>query len=99
MPHTRSLTTYLLTNSKDTKIVSGTILDDLSYHFMMFIVPNLSKKKSKPKVIKCRHYTKAKMDSFKCDLQNTNWQSVTSTTNVNSCYDQFWKIYSDHSWA
>ena len=92
---THSLIDHILTNSKDTNIVSGTIVDDLSDHFMTFIVPNLSKKKSKPKVIKRRHYTKANMDSFKRDLQNTNWQSVTSTTDVNSCYDQFWKIYSD----
>ena len=85
---------HILTNSKDINITSGSIVDDISDHFMTFISPNLSRQKSKPKLIKTRHYSKANMDSFKRDLQQTNWEPVTSTNNVDTCYDQFWKIYS-----
>ena len=92
---TASLIDHILTNSKDTNIVSGTIVDDLSDHFMTFILPNLSRHKSKPRIIKRRHYTKTNIDSFKQDLQQTNWDQVTLTNDVNSCYDEFWKIYSN----
>ena len=85
---------HILTNSKDSNITSGSIVDDISDHFMTFISPNLSRQKSKPKLIKTRHYSKVNMDSFKRDLQQTNWEPVTSTNNVDTCYDQFWKIYS-----
>ena len=92
---TASLIDHILTNSKDTNIVSGTIVDDLSDHFMTFILPNLSRHKSKPRIIKRRHYTKTNIDSFKQDLQQTNWDQVTLTNDVNSCYDEVWKIYSN----
>ena len=62
---------------------------------MTFISPNLTKLKSKPKAIKHQLYSKANFDSFKRDLQQTNWASVTSTIDVDSCYDQFWKIYTN----
>ena len=62
---------------------------------MTFILPNLSRHKSKPRIIKRRHYTKTNIDSFKQDLQQTNWDQVTLTNDVNSCYDEFWKIYSN----
>ena len=90
-----SLIDHILTNCKDLNFSSGSIIDDISDHFMTFISPNLTKQKSKPKAIKRRLYTKANFDSFKRDLQQTDWAPVTLTNDVDSCYDQFWKIYTD----
>ena len=90
-----SLIDHIFTNCKDLNFISGSIIDDISDHFMTFISPNLTKLKSKPKAIKRRLYSKANFDSFKRDLQQTNWASVTSTIDVDSCYDQFWKIYTN----
>ena len=90
-----SLIDHILTNSRDSNITSGSIIDDISDHFMTFISPNLTRLKSKPKTIKCRQYSKTNIDSFKRDLHDTNWASVTSTNDVDSCYDQFWKIYTN----
>ena len=90
-----SLIDHIFTNSKDSNIISGSIIDDLSDHFMTFLSPNLSRQKTKPKTIKCRHYSKANVDLFKRDLNMTNWDPVTMTNDVDSCYDQFWKIYTD----
>ena len=75
--------------------MSGSIVDDLSDHFMTFIQPNWTRSKSKPKIIKRRLYTTSKLNDFKRDLQLTNWDTVTATIDVDSCYDQFWKIYTD----
>ena len=86
---------HILMNCKDTNIISGSIIDDISDHFMTFISPNLYRQKSKPRIIKRRLYSKNNLNSFKLDLQLTNWDPVTRTNNVDECYDQFWKIYSE----
>ena len=49
-----SLIDHILTNSKALTITSGTIIDDISDHFMTFIQPSLHRNKSKPKPIKRR---------------------------------------------
>ena len=90
-----SLVDHILMNCKDTNITSGSIIDDISDHFMTFILPVLTRHKSKPKLIKRRQYSKTNIDAFKRDLQYTNWDPVTSTNDVDECYDQFWKIYND----
>ena len=90
-----SMIDHILMNCKDTNIISGSIIDDISDHFMTFISPNLSRQKSKPRFIKRRLYSKNNLNSFKRDLQLTNWDPVTRTNNVDECYDQFWKIYSE----
>ena len=89
-----SLIDHILTNCKATVMTSGTIVDDLSDHFMTFFQPNLSRLKTKPKCMKKRLYTTAKLDDFKRDLQSINWKPVTDMTDVDTCYDQFWQIYS-----
>ena len=90
-----SLIDHIFTNNKDPNIISGSIIDDISDHFMTFLSPNLSRLKTKPKTIKQRLYNKTNLDSFKRDLNTTNWDPVTSTNDVDTCYDQFWKIYTD----
>ena len=89
-----SLIDHILTNCKATVMTSGTIVDDLSDHFMTFFQPNLTRLKTKPKCMKKRLYTTAKLDDFKRDLQSINWKPVTDMTDVDTCYDQFWQIYS-----
>ena len=90
---TPSLIDHILTNNKGTELVTGSIVDDLSDHFMTFIQPNLTKLKSKPKVIKKRQYSKTNLDSFKRDLHQASWEDVTITEDVNLCYEKFWKIF------
>ena len=90
-----SLIDHIFTNNKDPNIISGSIIDDISDHFMTFLSPYLSRLKTKPKTIKRRLYNKTNLDSFKRDLNTTNWDPVTSTNDVDTCYDQFWKIYTD----
>ena len=88
-----SLIDHILTNSETNQITSGTIIDDLSDHFLTFLKPNLQKLRSKPKTIKCRQYTKTNLDKFKYDLQQLTWDNVLDTDNVDTCYDIFWDHY------
>ena len=44
-----SLIDHIFTNNKDLNIISGSIIDDISDHFMTFLSPNLSRLKTKPK--------------------------------------------------
>ena len=47
-----SLIDHILTNNKSTHLTSGTIIGDISDHFLTFLQPDLQKYRSKPKVIK-----------------------------------------------
>ena len=88
-----TLIDHILTNSKNMTINSGTLINDISDHFITYIQPNLSRTKTKPDIIKKRQYNKTNLDNFKTNLQNINWDDVTMTTTVDECYDKFWDIY------
>ena len=51
-----SLIDHILSNNKATSITSGTIICDISDHFITFLQPNIQKNKSKPSIIKKRNY-------------------------------------------
>ena len=89
-----SLIDHILTNSRSNVLTSGSIIEDISDHFITFLQPNIQKSKSKPLTVKHRIYSKTNLENFKRDLYNTNWEKVTNSTEVNTCYDEFWAIYS-----
>ena len=88
-----SMIDHILCNCKMTKLVSGTIIEDISDHFVTFIQPNLSKHKTKPLNIKQRLYTQHNLDRFKTDLQQLTWNDVLATTDVDNCYNALWDNY------
>ena len=89
-----SLIDHILTNSKSNILTSGSIIEDISDHFITFLQPNIQKSKSKPLKVKHRIYSKANLENFKRDLYLTNWEDVSNSTDVNTCYDKFWSVYS-----
>ena len=89
-----SLIDHILTNNKSTHLTSGTIIGDISDHFLTFLQPDLQKYRSKPKVIKRRLYNKNNLDKFKIDLQRLSWDDVLETEDVDTCYEKFWGHYS-----
>ena len=88
-----SLIDHILSNNKTSSLTSGTIIEDISDHFITFIQPNIQKNKSKPTVVKRRIYSKDNLNNFKRDLYNTNWDDVTNCNDVNNSYDKFWDKY------
>ena len=49
-----SLIDHILTNCKSTEITSGTLVEEISDHFVTFLAPNLRKTKTKPPTVKKR---------------------------------------------
>lgn len=90
-----SLIDHIITNSKCNSINTGSVIDDLSDHFVVFVQPGLSGAKSKPKSVKKRNFCQVNLDSFKNALSALDWQAVTSLTDVNLSYETFWKMYND----
>ena len=88
-----TLIDHILTNSKTNTLTSGSIIEDISDHFITFLQPNILKCKSKPLKVKHRIYSKTNLENFKRDLYQTNWDEVINTTDVNDCYEKFWSIY------
>ena len=85
-----SLIDNILTNSKTTRLTSGSLVDDMSDHFMTFLQPALSKVKSKPKIVKSRTMNTVNINRFKTALSSLNWNNVLNSNDVDDCYDSFW---------
>ena len=89
-----TLIDHVLTNSKITNLNSGSIIEDISDHWITFCQPCLSKFKTKPKAVKSRLINKENLERFKVNLQNVNWDDVTSCQDTDDCYEKFWALYS-----
>ena len=73
---------------------SGSIIEDISDHWITFCQPCLSRAKTKPKSVKSRQISKDSLERFKANLQNVNWDDVTSSQDTDDCYNKFWTLYS-----
>jgi hypothetical protein len=91
-----SLIDHILCNNFNSDLLMGTILTDLSDHFMNFLtIPlaygsNDSKTPNKP----TRTFTLPSMTSFKNDLSALTWNDVTSLNDVDASFDTFWDNFS-----
>ena len=89
-----SLIDNILTNSKMDTFVSGSLIEDISDHWITFVQPNISKSKTKPKNVKKRLINKENLEKFKNNLNSLNWDEVMQSTDVDDCYDKFWSLFS-----
>jgi Reverse transcriptase (RNA-dependent DNA polymerase) len=87
-----SLIDNILTNDKSSCMFSGSIINDISDHWMTFLVPNSNTKQKKVKTpnIKKRLVTDRNLKNLQDSLKNLQWQDVLGANNVNECYDLFW---------
>jgi hypothetical protein len=90
-----SLIDQIITNSNTNVVHSGSIIDEISDHFITFLQPNLTRTKQKPKENKRRLINEQTIQNFKNDLANMDWRSVLMEINVNASYDKFWEIYNN----
>ena len=74
-------------------MLSGSIIDDISDHFITFLSPKLGKVKSKPQHVARRIHSSANIANFKTALSNSSWDEVLATNDVESCYTGFWNTY------
>jgi hypothetical protein len=92
-----SLIDHILSNDSSTKLCSGSIIDDLSDHFITFVQPELCKKskkaKSKQQKITRKLLTVENLTNLQNALKNLQWNEVLATDNVNDCYNSFWDTF------
>ena len=88
-----SLIDHIFTNSKNINITSGTIINDISDHFITFIVPQLSSKNAKRKPVISRDMSTQQISKFKASLSNLSWQDVRNSKNVDESYEIFWNDF------
>jgi hypothetical protein len=88
-----TLIDHIITNSKSVKLTSGSVIEDISDHWVTFIQPNLTKKKSKAKVTQRRIMSNVNLERFKTHLASVPWDEVLAEMDVDACYNKFWDIY------
>ena len=88
-----TLIDHILTNSKTNTFSSGSIIEDISDHWITFFHPNLKKHKAKPKNVKQRLINKETLERFKTNLQTVNWDEILNCVGVDECYDKFWSLF------
>jgi Reverse transcriptase (RNA-dependent DNA polymerase) len=90
-----SLIDHILSNDKSVKMTSGSIIDDLSDHWVTFLQPNLNVKKRRGKTenVSKRLINDANLTRFQDSLKNLHWNDVLVTDNVNDCYNVFWGTF------
>jgi hypothetical protein len=85
-----TLIDHILTNCRMSEVNSGSIIEDISDHFITFLQPNLTKSAFKPSKVMKRQFTTENLNNFKTDLQNLTWQELFVNNDVDVCYDLFW---------
>jgi len=91
----KSLIDHIITNTNQTSYKAGTIVDDISDHFMNYIqLSNTKTLKYKIKESTKRQINETNMHNLKAALQNANWAGVLSDNDVNSSFNKFWEIFS-----
>jgi hypothetical protein len=85
-----SLIGHILCNGGAGGTNCGSIIEDISDHWITYIQPKLSKHKSGPQRVTRRSFNAENMNNFKCDLANFNWDDVLIDNDVDSCYSTFW---------
>jgi hypothetical protein len=88
-----SLIDHIVTNDRDNNIKCGTVILDVSDHFMTFIQLPKHTVKVKSNANKSRKFATENVNNFKQNLQTQTWDSVLSCNNVNDSYKIFWDTF------
>jgi hypothetical protein len=84
---------HILINSPEGISHSGTVVLDISDHFMTFVQLPIQANKAKNTVLQSRNFSTVNINKFKQNLQTQTWDSVLACNNVNDSYTSFWDIF------
>jgi hypothetical protein len=84
-----SLIDQILSNNIDNNITTGSIVSDLSDHFMIFFSSDLVEVKCNKKFDTFRAFSLENMNLFRDELRNCSWNNVLLEQDVNMALDQF----------
>lgn len=88
-----TLIDHILTNTNTNQINCGTLICDISDHFITFIQTPHKHTHKPPKSHFIRNFSDRNVQNFKQSLGTLNWNEVLSCNDVDSCYDIFWEIF------
>jgi len=73
--------------------ISGTIISDLSDHFINFFQLSEEKVSNENKIKVSRNMCTANMTSFRNALEKISWNSVLALNDVNVAFEDFWATF------
>ena len=88
-----SLIDHILANNTRNIINSGTIIEEISDHFVTFFQTNVKLTKSKPKILYRRVINDENLNELKDSLLKTTWSNVLYAKDVDECYSHFWEEF------
>ena len=88
-----SLIDHILTNSLGSANDAGTIINDISDHFINFFFIPTTSVQEKPNFTNKRVMSRANKERFKECLTNLSWRNVTNNNNVDEAFDLFWNDF------
>jgi hypothetical protein len=71
-------------------VVSGTVISDISDHFVTFVLLSAEISKNKEDLKESRNFCSENLQEFKLNLQQMTWDSVLQSREVNDSYNKFW---------
>ena len=90
----QTLIDHVIKKQSDTKYIAGTIINDISDHYINYMLLNIKKTfKPKPRVITYRSFTQSNIDNLNNDLVSHNWDNVLNIDEPNLAYQEFMKSY------
>ena len=88
-----SLIDHIVYKSNSKNLCSGTIVTDMSDHFMNFIGLSFANTQRKNEFRHTRDFSKSKMDNFNNELNNLRWNNVLCYNDVDTSFDIFWNDF------
>ena len=86
---------FLNESHKTADSVAGTLMSNITDHYINFIFMSNSKRADKPKFITYRPYTKSNIDKLSKSLHEANFGDVYETSDPNIAYDIMTKKYDE----
>jgi len=94
---TSTLIDHILTNATTQHIESGTIISDISDHFITFIVTPQCLSKVKKRSVLTRNFSAQNVERFRIELSGTGWEDVLGSTDIETSHrlftEKFNKLY------
>jgi len=91
--NSHSLIDHILINKNLIGSVQGTLVSDLSDHFINFHQVSTADVKQKQKLQSSRRFTAENMDRFKLLLRGTNWIPTLESNDVDVSFGVFWNEF------
>jgi exonuclease III len=92
--NTATLIDHMYKNNPDKNSIAGTLLTDITDHYMNFILINKEVKDDKyPDTVTYRPITESKIKKFNENLEKINWTHVLHSNDPNEAYDIYLNLY------